>query len=126
MEAMGKRLRTENDNSTTDEILGRLHEVTRKQNHLHEQIEHVIRLIQGDNMLNTIGRPNGIINDLKDIDTRLVSTQKEVMGVVKWFQERSKKKWIIEMDIVVIGKVLLWMSGIVGTIIAYFIWREKK
>lgn len=126
METMGKRLRTENDNSTTDEILGRLHEVTRKQNHLHEQIEHVIRLIQGDNMLNTIGRPNGIINDLKDIDTRLVSTQKEVMGVVKWFQERSKKKWIIEMDIVVIGKVLLWMSGIVGTIIAYFIWREKK
>lgn len=126
MEAMGKRLRTKNDNSTTDEILDRLQEVTRKQNHLHEQIEHVIRLIQGDNTLNTIGRPNGIINDLKDIDTRLVSTQKEVMGVVKWFQERSKKKWIIEMDIVVIGKVLLWMSGIVGTIIAYFIWREKK
>lgn len=107
-----------------DMISEQLNSLERKQNHLNNQLEIILRLIQGDSTLNTI-RPTGLVNDVKEMDNRLKDIQKNTEEVVDWWNDRSKRKYIINVDLVAWGKVIAWVVGITGGLIGLIKWLSN-
>jgi hypothetical protein len=108
----------------TNEVLQKLDSINRRQEHLDKQLSHILRLIEGDSMLNKI-RPTGLISDIKHIEERLTVMQNKTEGLIDWWSERGKRKYIIDINLVTWGKVILWIITVAGAVAGFFAWINK-
>ena len=106
------------------EVVTKLDRLVRKQEHLDKQLEHILRLIQGDEMINKI-RPTGLIHDVKNISFRLENMHQETRDIMNWWSERGKRKYIIDINLVTWGKVILWIIAVAGAVGGFFAWLKK-
>lgn len=111
-------------NQNEQEVVNKLDSIVRRQEHLDRQLEHILRLIQGDEMINKI-RPTGLINDIKEIRQKLDNVHEQTAGVTNWWNERGKRKYIIDINLVTWGKVILWIITVAGAVGGFLAWLNK-
>lgn len=120
---MGKQTR---ENLMIAELKDRLDKRDGQQDFQGEQLNYLIRLIQGDSNL-SITESTGLINEIKKLDNKLrIIEQKnthiegQVARILHEFSDRIKRRERTRKVLTEIGKVAAWFFGIVATIIAIF------
>lgn len=108
----------------TNAILDKLDSLASQQESNEKQLLKILTLIQGDPMLSTI-HPTGIVNDIKAINERQKFIEQEVMAVVNWFKDRSKRRYLVTINLIEWGKFIAWVAAVGGAIVGFFAWIGK-
>lgn len=109
-------------NSKEDEMIARqIKGIEDGQEFLRKQMEYIIRLISGDSTLDKL-HPTGMVHEINQIKEKLDKLDNDSRGVVNWFNEKDKRKYIINVDLVAWGKVIAWIVAIVGGVIGLIKW----
>jgi hypothetical protein len=107
------------------ELIQKLDSLARQQDWQNQQMTYMRRLIEGDKMLETL-KPTGMVNDIKHMYVRQEKIEKDVREVVDWFNDRSKKRYIVSVDLIQWGKFIAWATAVGGSIVGLFIWLGRQ